>query len=106
MILYVTFFEKGLKEAWFLPDRSSFVGLWDYFKIGISSTLMVSLEWWFTELMILMAGFLSLTILGASVIMLNTMYMAYVITLGVNFAASAVIGKSIGAANIPEARRY
>jgi hypothetical protein len=45
--LWINYKEKHfLKEAWQMPDRSSFVGLRDYCKMGFAACVMLCLEWW------------------------------------------------------------
>lgn len=53
-----------------------------------------------------MASFLSVEDTATQVIILNTMYVSFGFTLGLQYAASALIGKAVGAMNIKEAKRY
>jgi Na+-driven multidrug efflux pump len=41
---------KDLKESFFFPTRECFEDLWDYMRIGLPSSAMISLEWWSFEL--------------------------------------------------------
>lgn len=41
---------EDLKESFFFPTRECFDDMWDYFKIGLPSSAMISLEWWSFEL--------------------------------------------------------
>jgi MATE family multidrug resistance protein len=50
---------KDLKESWFMPDWSTLRGINEYLKLGIPSTAMICLEWWSFEVMILIAGYIS-----------------------------------------------
>jgi len=47
---YLAFIRTDLKESFFFPTRECFDDLWDYFKIGLPSSTMISLEWWSFEL--------------------------------------------------------
>jgi hypothetical protein len=39
-----------------LPNSKSFQGLFEYFKIGYSTTIMFCLDWWVFELMVIIVG--------------------------------------------------
>ena len=41
---------NDLKGSFFFPTRECFDDLWDYFRIGLPSTAMSSLDWWFFEI--------------------------------------------------------
>jgi len=47
-----------IKEAITLPDSRALSGLGEYLKLGIPSTVMLCLEFWVFDLMILMAGYI------------------------------------------------
>jgi len=42
--------KEDLKESFFFPTRECFDDLWDYFRIGLPSSAMISLEWWSFEI--------------------------------------------------------
>ena len=48
--VYCGWYRSDLKESFFFPTKESFEDLWDYFKLGLSSSAMISLEWWSYEL--------------------------------------------------------
>ena len=48
--IYCGWIRTDLKESFFFPDKECFEDLWDYFKIGLPSSAMISLEWWSFEL--------------------------------------------------------
>lgn len=52
-------FKKEIKDAWFLPNRNSFKGLWEYLKVGIPSAFLLCFDMWCFEIMTLMAGMIS-----------------------------------------------
>jgi hypothetical protein len=56
---WVTYFETDLRDAWFLPDAASVVGIGDYFKMGSSACILLSLEWWALDILIFLAAFIS-----------------------------------------------
>ena len=98
LIIYLEYFATGdLRKSWFLmPDRDSFVGLLDYLKLGIPAMMMICLEWWTFEIQTFMASFISVEATATQVIMLNSIYVLFGFTLGVQFAGCALIGKAIG----------
>jgi MATE family multidrug resistance protein len=89
-------FHSDVKEAWFLPDYSALHGLYEYVKLGIPSILMLCLEYWSFELMTLFAGYISVNATAAHTIALNLAFLLFMFPLGFNYAATALIGKSIG----------
>ena len=76
-LFLVTFYcgviRKDLKESFFFPTRECFDDLWDYFKIGLPSSAMISLEWWSSEFQAVMASWLGIVYGGSMVILINTM---------------------------------
>ena len=51
-----TYMQEDLRDAWILPDRRVFVKVGAYVQLAIPSTMMICLDWWVWELMILFAG--------------------------------------------------
>jgi len=48
----------SIQDAIKLPDARAFTGLWQYLKLGIPSTIMLCLEFWVYDIMILMSGYI------------------------------------------------
>lgn len=48
--IYCGWMRPDLKESFFFPTRECFDDLWEYFKIGLPSSAMISLEWWSFEI--------------------------------------------------------
>ena len=74
--------------------------------MGIPSCAMVSLEWWCFEVMTFMSAYISVDATAVQAIACNTCILSFMGALGVQTAASTLIGNQIGARNIPTARRY
>ncbi|KAM7268501.1 hypothetical protein ACFE04_010667 [Oxalis oulophora] len=74
-------------------------GISEYVKLSIPSALMISLETWSFEMMVLLGGLLPNPKLEASVlsISLNTGSMAYMIPLGLSNAISTRVANELGA---------
>jgi multidrug resistance protein, MATE family len=68
LIMIVASTQKQIKEAWFMPDRTAFMGLWDYLKIGIPTLLMTSLEYWAFCLLTILASIHSTELVAAHVV--------------------------------------
>ena len=54
-----THYQEDLKEAIFMPDRRTLdsTGIKEYVKLGVPSIIMICLDWWVWELMVLMCGY-------------------------------------------------
>ena len=74
--------------------------------MGVPSTLTICFEWWALEITTIFAGILGAKQLGAQVAIVNLTGMVYMIPLGVQFAASGMVGNEIGRCNIKQAKRY
>ena len=85
-----------LKDAWSLPDRECFQGLWAYIKLGISSCTMLLIEFASFAVMTLMSGYISVETMASQIIIGNTRSVLFIVPGGVFSAASAVIGTSMG----------
>ena len=72
-------------------------------KLGIPATLMICLEWWTFEFLTFVSSFISIDATAAQVIILNTIYLFFSFTVGLQYSAEALIGKAIGQQNIKEA---
>ncbi|CAO2828560.1 unnamed protein product [Amaranthus hypochondriacus] len=88
------------------PTRSPlsmeiFRGIREFFRFAIPSSLMICLEWWSFELLILLSGLLPHPELETSVISvcLSTASTLYAIPYGVGAAASTRVSNELGAGN-------
>ena len=66
-------------------------------KLGVPSIGMLCLEWWGFELMTLFSAWLSLDAVAAQIVILNTAVIAFMPGMGLQYAASVLIGQAIGA---------
>ncbi|CDW89329.1 na+-driven multidrug efflux pump [Stylonychia lemnae] len=99
-------FEKDIKDAFFWPDRQSFVGLWSYVKMAIPAMLLWGIESWAFSAQTIMVSTVSNNMAAAQSIIHNIMMLAFMITIGNTYASSALIGKFIGSNDIPKAKAY
>ncbi|CAI8604978.1 unnamed protein product [Vicia faba] len=83
-----------------------FQGIWEFLRFAIPSAVMICLEWWSYELMVLLSGLLPNPQLETSVlsVCLNTIATLYMIPFGISAAASTRVSNELGAGNPFEAR--
>ncbi|KAL2235057.1 UNVERIFIED_CONTAM: Protein DETOXIFICATION 12 [Sesamum indicum] len=83
-----------------------FEGIKEFFRFAIPSAVMICLEWWSFELLILLSGILPNPQLETSVlsVCLNTIATLYAIPYGLASAASTRISNELGAGRPEEAR--
>ncbi|KAF7008898.1 hypothetical protein CFC21_023547 [Triticum aestivum] len=94
------------KSTWTGVSREAFRGIVSFMKLAVPSALMVCLEWWSFELLVLLPGLLPNPKLEASVlsISLNTGSLAFMIPFGLGAAISTRVSNELGAGR-PEAAR-
>ena len=61
--------------------------------------LMIFLDWWVWELMILLSGYLSVPEQAAQIVLMNIKSFLYMFGLGMEQAACAILGQQIGKGN-------
>ncbi|KAE8686480.1 MATE efflux family protein 9-like [Hibiscus syriacus] len=83
-----------------------FQGIGEFFRFAIPSAVMICLEWWSFEVLILLSGLLPHPELETSVlsVCLNTISTLYAIPYGLGAAASTRVSNELGAGN-PQASR-
>lgn len=81
-------------------------GVKNYLDIGIPSTLMMSLEWWVYELIIILAGYININDTGAMGISYNIFFQVIMPSSGIGVATNIVVGWSLGANSAPDAKIY
>lgn len=98
--------DEVLRESFFLPTRECFDDLWDYFRIGLPSSAMISLEWWSFEIQAILASYISVVAVGSMVILVNTLTVLTMIPFGSQIAGAVFVGKSMGEGNFRTAKTY
>ncbi|KAJ1377188.1 Multi antimicrobial extrusion protein [Sesbania bispinosa] len=83
-----------------------FHGIGEFFRFAIPSAVMICLEWWSFELLVLLSGLLPNPQLETSVlsVCLNTIATLYTIPFGIGAAASTRVSNELGAGNPYAAR--
>ncbi|GJN19610.1 hypothetical protein PR202_gb06904 [Eleusine coracana subsp. coracana] len=105
LALYVRL-SPSCKRSWTGFSREAFRGIPDFLKLAVPSALMVCMEWWSFELLVLLSGLLPNPKLETAVISicLNTNYLAFMIPLGLGAAISTRVSNELGAGR-PQAAR-
>ncbi|KAG5243661.1 protein DETOXIFICATION [Salix suchowensis] len=105
LILYVRI-SPSCKKTWTGLSKEALHGIPDFLKLAIPSAIMVSLEIWSFEMMVLLSGLLPNPKLETSVlsISLNTCALTYMIPLGISAAISTRVSNELGAGK-PQAAR-
>ncbi|KAK4608569.1 hypothetical protein RGQ29_002109 [Quercus rubra] len=99
-------YSSACKKTLVPISKELFQGIGEFFRFAIPSAIMVCLEWWSFELLILLSGLLPNPQLETSVlsVCLNTIATLYTIPYGLGAAASTRISNELGAGN-PQAAR-
>ncbi|XP_049359854.1 protein DETOXIFICATION 16-like [Solanum verrucosum] len=94
------------KNTWTGFSEEAFHDIWKYMRLAIPSAVMLCLEIWSFEMMVLLSGLLPNPKLETSVlsISLNTCAMVYMIPLGLSGATSVRVSNELGAGR-PQAAR-
>ncbi|CAK7344570.1 unnamed protein product [Dovyalis caffra] len=105
LVLYVRT-SPSCKKTWTGFSKEALHGIPNFLKLAIPSAIMLSLEIWSFEMMVLLSGLLPNPQLETSVlsISLNTCAMTYMIPLGLSAAISTRVSNELGAGK-PRAAR-
>ena len=91
-----------------MPDKRIFEanGLKQYWRLGWPSSLMISLDIWVWELLVLISGYLGVLAQDATLIVMNVILITYQFAAGLEFTSSTTVGYFTGARNFEAARNY
>ncbi|CAN6244018.1 unnamed protein product [Urochloa humidicola] len=94
------------RSTWTGFSKEAFRGVFDFLKLAVPSAVMVCMEWWSFELLVLLSGLLPNPKLETAVlsICLNTNGFAFMVPLGLGGAISTRVSNELGAGR-PEAAR-
>ncbi|CAL5022496.1 unnamed protein product [Urochloa decumbens] len=97
---------RSCKSTWTGFSAEAFRGGCDFLKLAVPSAVMVCMEWWSFELLVLLSGLLPNPKLETAVlsICLNTNSFAFMVALGLGAAISTRVSNELGAGR-PEAAR-
>uniref|UniRef100_A0A452ZNC9 Protein DETOXIFICATION n=2 Tax=Aegilops tauschii subsp. strangulata TaxID=200361 RepID=A0A452ZNC9_AEGTS len=105
LALYVRL-SPSCSRTWTGFSRDAFRGLAGFLKLAVPSALMVCMEWWSFELLVLLSGLLPNPKLETAVlsICLNTNSLAFMAPLGLGGAISTRVSNELGAGRPAAAR--
>ncbi|CAN8231060.1 unnamed protein product [Cochlearia groenlandica] len=88
-------------DTWNGLSWRSFQGLWSFFKLSAGSAVMICLELWFSQILVLLAGLLKnpALSLGSISICMSTSALSFMVSVGFNAAASVRTSNELGAGN-------
>lgn len=97
--IYILYSEKT-RETWRGFSFQAFHGLWGFFKLSVASGVMLCLETWYFQILVLLSGMLPNpeVALDALSICMSILGWVNMISIGFNAAASVRVGNELGAA--------
>ncbi|PNY04429.1 protein TRANPARENT TESTA 12-like [Trifolium pratense] len=89
------------RETWTGFSMKAFIGIWPYFKLTVASAVMLCLEIWYSQGLVLISGLLSnpTVALDSISICMNYLNWDMQIMLGLGAAASVRVSNELGAAH-------
>ncbi|CAN7118970.1 unnamed protein product [Brassica rapa subsp. narinosa] len=99
-ILYITSSQR-FRHTWTGLSWRSFHGLWSFFKLSVGSAVMICLEMWYSQILVLLAGLLkepALSLDSLSICM-SVSALSFMVSVGFNAAASIRTSNELGAGN-------
>ncbi|XP_019707049.1 protein DETOXIFICATION 12 isoform X2 [Elaeis guineensis] len=105
LVLYIRY-SASCKATRSPISKECFRGINEFLKLALPSAVMICLEWWSFELLVLLSGLLPNPELETSVlsICLTSISMLYTIPYGLGAAASTRVSNELGAGNPQRAR--
>ncbi|XP_050219738.1 protein DETOXIFICATION 16-like [Mercurialis annua] len=106
LLIGYVWFSSSCKETWTGFSKEAFHGIPKFLKLAIPATVMLSLEVWSLEIVVMLSGILPDPKLEASVLSIsfNMHMMAYMISFGLSGAVSTRVSNELGAGR-PRAAR-
>ncbi|KAJ8769621.1 hypothetical protein K2173_005224 [Erythroxylum novogranatense] len=90
---------KKCKKSWSGFSLQAFSGLWGFFKLSAASAVMLCLESWYFQILVLIAGLLPNAEIQLDSLSICTTIsdLIYMVSVGFNAAASVRVGNELGA---------
>ncbi|CAI0460491.1 unnamed protein product [Linum tenue] len=87
------------RDTWTGFSVQAFHGLWDFFKLSVASGVMLALEQWYLDVLVLLAGMLENPELSLDSLSICATLMGwfFMISMGFNAAASVRVSNELGA---------
>ncbi|XP_010493132.1 PREDICTED: protein DETOXIFICATION 36-like [Camelina sativa] len=89
------------RRTWVGFSWKAFDGLWDFFQLSAASAVMLCLESWYSQILVLLAGLLKdpELALDSLAICMSISAMSFMVSVGFNAAASVRVSNELGAGN-------
>ncbi|XP_031274252.1 protein DETOXIFICATION 40-like isoform X2 [Pistacia vera] len=89
------------KHTWTGFNVMAFSGLWEFFKLSTGSAVMLCLETWYFQILVLIAGLLDnpQLALDSLAVCMSVMGLLFMVSVGFNAAASVRVSNELGAGN-------
>jgi len=98
--------EPVLKESLFISfGRETRAGFKDFLKLASAGLILACVEWWISEALTILAGYLGVEALAAAVIVNTLSMLLSHLTMGFSFTLSAMIGSALGKGEIKKAKQ-
>ncbi|KAJ6893025.1 protein DETOXIFICATION 40-like isoform X2 [Populus alba x Populus x berolinensis] len=90
---------RNFKHTWKGFSLQAFSGLWEFFKLSIASAVMLCLETWYYQILVLIAGLLkdAEIALDSLTVCMTISGWVFMISVGFNAAASVRVSNELGA---------
>lgn len=97
--------DEALRESFYIRiNRGTFKQFRSFISLASAGLLLSCLEWWISEAMTLLGGYISVNAQAASVIVNTVQIMMSYITLSFSCTISAMIGSELGDGNVKQAK--
>lgn len=97
---------ETVRKAMHCPTKDSFCGWKDYLAISGPATIMLLAEGWAFNILGVLAGLISVTDQATNTILLMMIAVLFMVPMGIQSAACAIIGEQIGAGRVAVAKEY
>ncbi|XP_025012992.1 protein DETOXIFICATION 40 isoform X2 [Ricinus communis] len=89
------------KQTWTGFTWNAFSGLWEFVKLSVASAVMLCLETWYFQILVLIAGLLENPeiALDSLAVCMSIMALLFMVSVGFNAAASVRVSNELGAGN-------
>ncbi|KAK1420675.1 hypothetical protein QVD17_22462 [Tagetes erecta] len=105
--MYILMSDRTKNKTWKGFNMHAFTGLWSFFKLSVSSGVMLCLEMWYYQVLVLIAGLLENPEIALDALSVCTTLLGWVIMIsfGFNAAASVRVSNELGAGH-PKSAAY
>ena len=90
----------------FIPDGDSFTGWSEYLSISLPSTVLLCARIWAGQVLVFIAGYMSVTDQSSQIVINTISGFINMLARALQEVSCALIGNSIGANDVPLARRF